>query len=187
MEDESKNNSNLRELVELAKRGDNSAFTELHKTFVGAIYRFAFMSLGDKDKAEDITQEVFIKAWGALPNYIEKGRPFSAWLYRMAKNAIIDLSRKKKNVSLDNLPETEHPESWKDSPSIVIQEKEVTKNLMAVVGRLTEEQKEVIIFKFMEGYSNKEIAKMTNKSEVAVRQMQCRALKALRNLLIKNE
>ena len=96
MEDKLKNNTNLRELVELAKGGDHSAFTELHKTYVEAIYRFVFMSLNDKDKAEDITQEVFIKAWGLFQTTLKRGDHFQLGSIEWQKTRSLIYQEKRK-------------------------------------------------------------------------------------------
>ena len=175
------NKEALQKLVVQAKNGEEVAFDELHHMYVAPIYRFVYANIRNADDAEDITQSVFVKAWMALPKYKDQGKPFSSWLYRIAKNEIIDLSRKKKNVSLDDLPETSHPIGEdKEHPSFLVESKENAALIMESLVCLTSEQKEALVMKFMNDLSNKEIAAVSGKSEAGVRQMQSRALRALR-------
>src|SRR5207245_2125482 len=79
-------------LIDRAQRGERSAFAELYDRHVDAVYRYIAFRVRDEDEAEDVTSEVFIKAMGALPRY-EPRQPFLAWLYRIARNAVIDRLR----------------------------------------------------------------------------------------------
>lgn len=171
----------LQNLVIRAQNGEEDAFGELHGLYVSPIYRFVYANIRNADDAEDLTQAVFVKAWISLPKYKDQGKPFSSWLYRIAKNEIIDLSRKKKNVSLEDLPEASHPAGEdKEHPASMAEAKENAALIMESLTCLTSEQKETLVMKFMNDLSNKEIAEIGGKSEAGVRQMQSRALRALR-------
>ena len=78
------------QLVKRAKHGDSDAFGELHDYYVDAIYNFLASRTSDPLDAEDLTGEVFLRAWRSLKNYRQKGYPFSAYLFRIARNLLID-------------------------------------------------------------------------------------------------
>jgi len=173
------NKEKLIEIVKAAKQGDERAFSRLYEYYISPIFRFIYFRVKDYTEAEDLTQIVFLRAWDALPNYLQKKTPFSSWLYTIAKNAIIDYWRKKKDWQISDLTQ----ETIKDDKRPVddlIEEEEDFRTLRDAIGLLTEDQQEVIILKFIEGLSNKEIAKIIGKKEEAIRQLQSRAIKALK-------
>src|SRR5512135_1339680 len=90
------------DLIARARRGDVQAFGELYEHSLDAIYRYIFYRVGEVAEAEDLTETVFLKAWEALDRYEVRDVPFTAWLYRIAHNVIIDRHRTHKtDVSLD--------------------------------------------------------------------------------------
>ena len=97
------------QLVERAKT-DADAFGELYDHYFGQIYRFAYSRTRDQDAAEDVTQEVFMKALRAMPRYRPSGHPFSSWLYQISANAIADHFRQRRpQASLDAAVEIVDP------------------------------------------------------------------------------
>jgi len=168
-------------LVIQAVNGDGDAFGELYIIHVEKIYRYVFYQVKSKTVAEDITEEVFLKAWRAISSCRGKEKSFSSWLYRIAHNQIIDeFRRRKRHPSL--LIET--VESITDTTNGVEKYLE-QQELLGVIDYLPSNQRQVIILKFIEGLDNREIANIMGKSEGAIRIMQMRALVTLKKQLSK--
>jgi RNA polymerase sigma-70 factor (ECF subfamily) len=163
-------------LVELAKSGDGEAFAELYEAYFDRVYRFIFFRVTDEQAAEDLASQVFLRAWENLHRYHPRG-PFLAWLYAIARNAVIDTYRTRKpTVSL----EIAAPLPAKDAKLDDRMELELdVKSLQAAMQKLTAEQQEVITLKFIADYDTAQIAKHMRKSEGAIRAVQMRALQAL--------
>ena len=96
------------QLLAVAQGGDGDAFGELYHRHGQAVFRFLFAHLNDRMDAEDLTEEVFLRVWRTLPSYTEQGVPFLAYLFRVARNALIDFYRRSarsgKHLSLDDSP-----------------------------------------------------------------------------------
>ena len=176
-----KNPDELKELVQQAKYGDSTAFSNLYDYYLTPIFRFIFFRVRTQAYAEDLTQHVFVKAWKALPEFEQEGTFFSAWLYRIARNTTIDYWRKKKSISLDPASDTfikrEDPAR---NPAQAAQQKEEAETIRASLHILSEDQQTILTLKFIEDLTNTEISKITGNSEGAIRQAQSRGLKALR-------
>ncbi len=169
-----------RRLVDRAQAGDAEAFGQLYDAFIDRVYRFVFFRVTDVETAEDLTSQVFLKAWENLESYRPKG-PFLAWLYAIARNTVIDNYRtRKQTVSLDEAA----PIAAQDDKLDEHLELEFEmKSLQAAMQHLTEEQKEVLILKFIADYDTSQIARRMGKSEGAVRALQMRALQALARVM----
>lgn len=168
----------IKELVMEAKSGNEAAFSEIYGSFIAPIYRFVYFRVGSKEEAEDLTQTVFLRAWKSLDKFDETTH-FSTWLYTIARNAVIDFWKKKKCVLLEDMEE--EPAEMTDFAHFE-KEKDWEK-IKSAIKNLNEDQQEIISLRFIEDLSNAEISKKTGKSEVAIRQTQCRAIKQLRNIL----
>ncbi len=164
-------------LVERATSGDIEAFGDLYTLYLNPIYRYVFYHVRDKMTAEDITEEVFIKAWKAIDSCKGKEQTFSSWLYRIAHNQMVDKLRSTQKrqaveVNTQSLPETSDIE--RETEARLEWEK-----TLEVVSCLPEKQKQIIILKFVEGMDNREIEKITGKSQNSIRVLQMRALNTL--------
>lgn len=184
MPDSSHHETNL---VECAVAGDANAFGELYLLHMDAIYRYVYYRVGETSDAEDLTEQVFLKAWEALPGYKQRGNPFTSWLYRIAHNAVVDHHRRQKPTVTMSSPEQvdwegEQPTSLERVVEAVIKAEEATA-LAAAIAQLPEEQQQVIILRFVEGLRHAEVARVVGKSEGACRVIQHRALTALNQLL----
>jgi RNA polymerase sigma-70 factor (ECF subfamily) len=163
-------------LVRQAKRDDGEAMAELCTYVYSHIYAFLYYRVARPEDAEDLTSEVVLRIVKALKQ--QRGN-FHAWMYRIARNRLIDFYRKRRvhsEVSLSDVPEKELTRSEDFSKQIMTREK-----LRKGLNQLTDEQKQVIILRFIEGYSNNEVAGIVGKSVGAVKVLQFRALRALRN------
>lgn len=167
-----------RELIERAQQGDTGAFGELYVRHLDTIFRYVFYRVGNQQEAEDLTETTFIKAWEAVAGYRIGELPFVAWLYRIARNAVIDSSRKRtvETVDIETQPLA--------SPGNTLEEEVIQGShldqVMAAMARLPEEQQEVVTLRFLSGLSHIETAEIMGKSPESVRVLQFRALKALR-------
>jgi len=165
-------------LVEAAKAGEASAFGELYERYRDAIYRFCLARTGTAHDAEDLTADVFVKALQSIDRYQDRGLPFVAFLYRIARNSAIDRARTlKQPLSVDGLlnePASKHNVELEAAFAV---EKSI---LMTALTKLKSEHRDVVVMRFIEGYSALEIAAFLGKTEGAIRTLQHRALERLR-------
>src|SRR5919204_4999094 len=164
-----------------ASKGEAAAFGLLYDRHVDAIYRYVYYRVRDDAEAEDLTSDVFMRALKAIPRY-EPRQAFLAWLYRIARNAVIDRARRARvQVSFEDA--LAHPGVDQivepDAGLLALSDKETVR---AAIARLTPLQQEVIVLRFVEGYSTSEIANLVGKREGTVRGIQFRALEMLRTL-----
>ena len=166
-------------LIQKAKNGEGAAFGQLYDRYLPQIYRFVFLKVGRKQDAEDITQQVFTSAWQNVNRFEFKGFPFSSWLYRIASNAVIDHYRTyKANIDIEQVPEDLFSEYTNDDEKI-----DTAMNVRMVrtaLATLEQDQQNVLLMKFVDELSNKEIAEALQKTEGAIRVIQHRALKQLK-------
>lgn len=166
-------------LVKRAADGDYEAFGEIYRIFLDRIYRYVFYEVKDRMTAEDITEEIFVKAWKAIKSYRGQGQSFSAWLYRIAHNHIVDNFRiQRPHLSLDTEISYEISDPGQETDRYLAQQQ-----VLELVSCLPSQQKQIIILKFVEGMDNREIEEITGKSQGAIRVMQMRALATLRENL----
>ena len=166
-------------LIIRAEGGDFEAFGELYSIYLDRIYRYVFYQVKDRMTAEDITEEVFVKAWQAIGSCKGKEATFSSWLYRIAHNHMLNTLRNKKkftSIETENLVDA-------SDPKIELETALDHQELLATIADLPQNQKEVIILKFIEEMDNREISKVLGKREGAIRILQMRALANLRQKL----
>jgi RNA polymerase sigma-70 factor (ECF subfamily) len=169
-------------LIQRAVSGDPDAFATLYDLYVEQIYRFAFFRVGDEQTAEDLTSQVFLKAWDNLSSYQMRGLPFSAWLFRIARNNVIDYYRTHKETTSLESDAVDKPD-----PAAAIDDK-VERRLQAeevhlALQQLTEDQRQVVTLRFIEGLSTDEVARILGKRQGAIRALQMRGLQALAEIM----
>ena len=169
-------------LIRQAQRGDQEAFGLLYERYLRQIYRYIFYRINSAEDAEDLTESVFIKAWGAIGNYQIQSTPFLAWLYRIAHNSIIDFRRSQKYEFVDIDTQYQLPD---DKPSLEGQlvasgQWEAVEQALSLLDPV---QQEVLTLRFWAGLSHDEIGKLLGRQDGAIRVIQYRALKALRQKL----
>jgi RNA polymerase sigma-70 factor (ECF subfamily) len=164
-------------LIKQAKSGNSEAFAKLYDAYLERVYRYIYFRVSDDALTEDLTSQVFLKAWENLDRYKIDSSPYIAWLYTVARNLVIDHYRtKKESLPLDDIT----PLASEDQTPL--EEVEVRFSLQAMrdsLQSLTDDQQQVLILKFIAGLPNVDIAKMMNKKEGAVRALQMRALQTL--------
>ena len=171
----------LDRLVANAKRGDTDAFGHIFDEYAGPIYRFIASRVSHPSDAEDLTQLVFVKALEALPRYEARGIPFGGWLFRLARNAIIDQIRTRRDHL--SLVAATTRESEEASPEAMASLRDDLDRVAAALQELTDDQREVIELRFFAGLSVAEAAEAMGRQEGTIRGLQFRAVGALRRSL----
>jgi RNA polymerase sigma-70 factor (ECF subfamily) len=168
-------------LIARAVKRDAAAFGILYERHLDRIFRYIYYRVGSNGEAEDLTEQVFLKAWEAIERYESRGVPFVAWLYRLAHNLVIDQYRSRRvTVALDDIGEAEEP-----GADIVdaVEDKLDAEEVRLAMRKLNPEHQQLIVLRFVEGLSHAEVAQITGKSEGATRVVQYRALQALARAL----
>lgn len=160
------------------------SFLKAYEDYSDAIFRHCYFRLSNRERAQELMQETFMKTW----EYIAGGKVVEnmrAFLYRLANNLVIDEVRKKKELSLENLTNDGFQPTNTDDKlmNIVIEVSEITK----IIGNLPVQYKEVLIMRYIDDLSPKQIAEMTQESENVVSVRINRAMKQLRTLLNTKE
>jgi RNA polymerase sigma-70 factor, ECF subfamily len=170
------------ELLFRAQDGNAEAFGELYERHAQSVFRFLYSHLSNRLDAEDLTGEVFLRAWRSLPKFREQGVPFVAYLLRVARNALIDFYRRTRNVQEDDIEETVIPDH-SAGPADLVNARLESQTLRNTMQQLHEEYRLVLTLRFISELSVEEAAAVMGKSDGAVRVLQHRALAALRKLL----
>ena len=173
---------NVKDLVRKAQDGDSAAFAALYEEYSPTIYRFLRRQMDGPDEVvEDLTEDVFVKVYEKLDRYQERGLPFSAWLYRIAHNQMVDHVRTLPRLPAQSIDDAgEMPEHGAGRAFGQVLDRQV---LEPALGRLTDEQRRVIQLRFLEGLSVADTAVLMGRSDEAVKKLQARGLTNLRRLL----
>jgi RNA polymerase sigma-70 factor (ECF subfamily) len=171
----------LDRLVTEAQAGNAAAFGQIFDLYAVPIHRFIASRVNRPSDAEDLTQLVFVKALEALPRYEARGIPFGGWLFRLARNAIIDQARTRRDhLSLVTAMTRETEEA---GPEAVATLREDVERVAAAMKDLTEDQREVIELRFFAGLTVLEAAEAMDRQEGTIRGLQFRAIASLRRSL----
>jgi RNA polymerase sigma-70 factor (ECF subfamily) len=174
-------------LLEQAQNGDAEAFGQLYEHFATSIYRFLFAKLSSPQDAEDLTGEVFLRTWQALPSYRRQGAPFAAFLFQVARNALIDQYRRSGREGPNLSPEDDQVPDQDADPADAVALHFEHQELHHKLGQLREDYRLVLELRFLGELSPTEIASVMERTPGAVRVLQHRALKALRKLMPDSE
>lgn len=155
-------------------------FIQAYNDYADALFRYCYFRVFDREQAKELVQEIYIRAWG----YVVKGSDIphmKALLYKIANNIVIDYVKKKKSLSLEALEESGYTPSIDQEQDL---KNEITvQGILKVMDQLPKKYKDVIVFKYVDGFSVKEIAKMVAQKENVVSIWLHRGLKQLRQLL----
>ena len=169
-------------LVAQAQAGDQQAFATLYEQYRPLVYRFLRRRLDGADETvEDLTEDVFVKLYEKLDRYVERGLPFTAWLYRIAHNQLVDYVRTLPRNSaqpLDTVADIPEYQTGSEYRSVLDRE-----TLEPALARLTPEQRQAVELRFLQGMSVAETSAAMGRSEEAVKKLQARALANLRRSL----
>jgi len=169
------------DVIERARNGDVAAFGEIYDTHVDSVYRYLLYRVREPSDAEDLTSEVFTRAFANIHRYRWQGKSFLAWLYTIARNAVTDRRRRDRpTVELDNAYGLAAEGPTAHDRAVLGEEVDA---LRGAVKYLTGEQQEVLVLRFIENMSSREVATILGKNEGAIRALQFRALGRLRKIL----
>jgi RNA polymerase sigma-70 factor (ECF subfamily) len=168
-------------LVQRAQQRDPEALAGLYHRFVGQIYRYCLFRVTNDAAAQDLTGEVFLDMVESLPHYVDRGAPFAAWLYRIARNRVVDYYRRQARRQTDQL--TEALQDAAPGPEALAVQQADTQNLRQAMAKLTEDYRLVLQLRFIEGQNLEQTAQQMGKTVGATKVMQHRALRQLARLL----
>ncbi|MCY4063573.1 MAG: sigma-70 family RNA polymerase sigma factor [Chloroflexi bacterium] len=171
------------QLVALAKE-DKAAFGELYERYLPKIYSYVYYRTGNVHDAEDLTAKVFFRALSHISNYVEKGVPFQAWLYRIAHNLVANWHRdqgRRKIIALDEY--VAYPLKT-EAPDRLAEEQEERTQLLEAVRGLPEDRQQLLLLKFVDQMSNAEIGAIMGRTEGAIKSLYHRTLLALREEMV---
>jgi RNA polymerase sigma-70 factor (ECF subfamily) len=167
-------------LVQLAQAGETEAFGTLYEQYAALVFRFLYAQLPDRFDAEDLTADVFMRAWRSLPRYRERGYPFSAYLFRIARNVLIDHQRRAGRVETLSEDYAEMLISEEGTPDERLLARLERQALQRTLSGLREDYRTVLVLRFISELSPEETAQAMGRSPGSVRVLQHRALQALR-------
>lgn len=172
------------QLIRQAIAGNADAFARLYDAYIEAVYRFVYFRVSDEQTAEDLTAQVFLKAWDNLNRYENRqGIAFGAWLFQIARNTVIDHYRTQK----ETMPLEPNALNRPDPAADVVRTVEnrlVMERVRQMLQHLTDDQREVLTLRFINGLSTGEIANILKKKQGAIRALQMRGLRALADIMI---
>jgi RNA polymerase sigma-70 factor (ECF subfamily) len=172
--------ADIDELAQAAIAGDVEALGELYDRLVGPVHRYVGVRIRRREDAEDITQLVFERIVAGLPRYRHNGKPFAAWAFRIAHNAVIDHVRRARPVG--PLPDDYEPADTLGLEALSLRGEEI-RELRSAMRRLTGDQQEALALRFAAGLSAEEAAQVMGRKAGTVRGLTFRAIAALRRHL----
>jgi RNA polymerase sigma-70 factor (ECF subfamily) len=170
------------ELAVAATSGDVDAVGRLYDALVGPIYRYVAVRVRRREDAEDLTHLVFERIVGALPRYRHNGRPFAAWAFRIARNAVIDHQRRLRPT--EQLGAIAEPSDGIGLEALSLRDEEI-RELRAAITRLTPDQQEAIALRYAVGLSAEEAARVMGRRAGTIRGLTFRAIESLRRHLVE--
>ena len=175
---------NEKDIIPRLKRFDEQALAEVYDRFSASLYAYAYRLLGDPQQAEDCVGETFLRLLGALQVGRGPEQYLQAYLYRIAHNWITDQYRRQ---PLPSLPLDDRLTSGEDGPESLAARRIVQSKVRSALRHLTPDQRQVILLKYVEGWSNDEVAAALQKPAGAIKSLQHRALERLRSMMVAEE
>jgi RNA polymerase sigma-70 factor (ECF subfamily) len=175
------------EVVARAQRGEAEAAGLLYEAHQAAIFRYLWFRVGERETAEDLTGDVFVRMLEALPRYRPTATPFRAWLYRIARNLAIDHGRRASHAPPAALEEASIGADPADDPERQVDQRLSLDALRAALAGLEPVEREVVTLRFLAGLSLRETAAVVNRTEAAVKAHQHRGLAALNQALSQEQ
>ncbi len=165
-------------LVKRAQQGSAEAFAGLYRANMQAIFRYIYHRVNDVQLAEDLTGDVFARALKSMRDYRDQGKPFVAWLYRIAHARVVDYYRASERRPTESDVDAE-PIPITTNMDENLLRRQAAKALREAISTLTDEQQQVVILRFIEGHRIEMVAEIMNKKANAIKALQHRALRSL--------
>jgi RNA polymerase sigma-70 factor (ECF subfamily) len=166
-----------------AAQADRAAFGVLYRRYLDRVYGYCFYLLGDHHDAEDATERTFLAALGAIARYRDEGASFRSWLFRIAHNQLANALRARSRQRTAPLDEARDLGAGGHDPARLASAADDARRLRAAVAALTVDRRQVVVLRFVDGLSAREIGAVLGRSEGAVRVLQHRALRDLASAL----
>lgn len=172
-------------ILRSASHGDSEAFDKVYQHFYAPVYRYIYFRVRHTQDAEDLVQSVFLRAYAAIARFEARDKSPLAYFYTVARNVVIDYWRRKKELLMRDTGAMPLAGGIVGDVGIeeIVETDQRKKEVLVAVLHLTPDQQEVIINKFINGMSTREIAEMMGKTEMAVRAVQSRALQTLKGFI----
>jgi RNA polymerase sigma-70 factor (ECF subfamily) len=168
-----------------SKREDNiSILSGLYEEYYDKLARYAYLRIGSRADAEDLAGEVFLRALKSIKSYKDQGIPMGAWLFRIAHNLVVDYLRKRQRQKMVPIEEVQIESGV--NPVITVEKKLEMERVRKAMEQLTEQQREVLGLRFFTGLTSGETARLLNRNDGSIREMQRAAIEKLRKLLSVN-
>jgi RNA polymerase sigma-70 factor (ECF subfamily) len=164
-------------LVSRAQNGEAEAVAQLYDAHAPLVFRYVYYRVRDRQTAEDLTADVFLRMVETLPRYEQRGRPFAAWLFRIAHDRVVDFYRR--NLLRRSAPLTDALADGEADTEAKAFQASTSQAMLAGMQALTDEQQTVIQLRFIEGYNLEQTGAIMSKSPGAIKGLQHRALRRL--------
>jgi RNA polymerase sigma-70 factor (ECF subfamily) len=176
------------ELIRAVVAGDHEAFGVLYERYLKPIYRYVYYRISAANDAEDLTEEIFVRAWRSLQKTGKTSdiKNFRAWLYRIAHNQVVDYHRRNREDLLEDISEDQRSDKHDLAAEDVSIRDQQHRQLEDAIRSLDQPMQQVVILRFINGLSHAETAAIVGIKEGHVRVLQYRALKKLRGILEKD-
>jgi RNA polymerase sigma-70 factor, ECF subfamily len=158
---------------------DRAAFGVLYRRYVDRVYGYAFYLLGDHHDAEDVTERTFLAALKGMDRFRDEGASFRAWLFRIAHNNAANALRSRRRRTAQPLDEVPEPLAAAPDPAGLVAQADELRHVRRALATLSEERRQVIILRFVDGLSSREIGAVLGRSQGAARVLLHRALRDL--------
>jgi RNA polymerase sigma-70 factor, ECF subfamily len=174
-------------LVERAQAGESAAFGLIYDRYVDTVFRFIYFRVGNRQLAEDLTSDTFLRALKRIGSFTWQGRDLGAWLVTIARNLVADhfkSGRYRLEVTTGDVLDADREDRGPEgSPEAAVVDHITNVALLGAVKQLNPEQQECIVLRFLQGFSVAETAQAMGKNEGAIKALQYRAVRALARLL----
>jgi RNA polymerase sigma-70 factor, ECF subfamily len=172
------------ELVHSAQQGDTSAFARLYDRYVDVVFRYVLFRVGDRELAEDVTSETFLRALRRISSVSYQGRDVGAWFVTIARNLVLDHVKSSRfRLEVATAQVDDDPQRVAAGPEQQVMSRVTAAALLECVEQLGDDQRECIVLRFLQGLSVAETAELMNRNEGAVKALQHRAVRRLAQLL----
>jgi RNA polymerase sigma-70 factor (ECF subfamily) len=165
-----------------AAQADRAAFGVLYRRYLDRVYGYCFYLLGDHHDAEDTTERTFLAALDAIDRFREQGAGFRSWLFRIAHNQVANALRsrgRRRTYPLESVAEPMAP----GDPAAEIGQADDARRVRRALARVAEDRRQVLVLRFVDGLSSREIGAVLDRSPGAIRVLQHRALRDMREIL----
>lgn len=174
-------------LLKAARAGESAAYDRLYNLYADRVFRYLYARLGQRELAEDLTADVFVRLLQNLPRFkVNETRPvasFSAFVYRVAGNLLTDQYRKQKHRDHQDIDDQPNLADGRPEPFVRTAASENSRELMDAMQKLGAEQQAVLLYRFGEEFSVHEVAEIMGKTTGAIKALQHRAIANLRRIL----